>query len=165
MPRRELLASSQRAQLLAFPADEGELIRHYSLSKADLAFVRQHRGDHNRLGVAVQICYLRFPGRVLAEDERPYPPLLGMVAVQLKLSASIWDIYAERDQTRREHLQELINWLQLSQFDRAHYPPAIAGLDARGIKPGVFKNLHLLSRLGSSRHGFVTLADFRLTLV
>jgi len=83
--------------------------------------VRQHRGDHNRLGVAVQIGYLRFPGRVLAEGERPYPPLLGMVAAQLKLSASIWDIYAERDQTRREHLQELIDWLQLSQFDRAHY--------------------------------------------
>jgi len=121
MPRRELLTSAQRAQLLAFPADEGELIRHYSLSKSDLAFVRQHRGDHNRLGVAVQIGYLRFPGRVLAEGERPYPPLLGMVAVQLKLSASIWDIYAERDQTRRAHLQELIDWLQLSQFDRAHY--------------------------------------------
>lgn len=40
---------------------------------------------------------------------------------------------------------------------------AIAGLDARDIKPGVFKNLHVLSRLGSSRHGFVTLADFPLT--
>ena len=83
--------------------------------------MRQHRGDHNRLGVAVQICYLRFPGRVLAEGERTYPPLLGMVAVQLKLSSSIWDIYAERDQTRREHLQELIDWLRLSQFGRAHY--------------------------------------------
>jgi len=33
MPRRELLTSAQRAQLLAFPADEGELIRHYSLRK------------------------------------------------------------------------------------------------------------------------------------
>jgi len=28
MPRRELLTSAQRAQLLAFPVDEGELIRH-----------------------------------------------------------------------------------------------------------------------------------------
>jgi hypothetical protein len=33
-----------------------------------LATVRQHRGDHNRLGFAVQLCYLRYPGRVLAEN-------------------------------------------------------------------------------------------------
>ena len=41
MPRREILTSSQRTQLLAFPDDEGELIRRYTLTKADLAFVRE----------------------------------------------------------------------------------------------------------------------------
>jgi TnpA family transposase len=66
MPRREILTPSQRVQLLALPDDEGELIRRY-LTKADLAFVRQHRGDHNRLGIAVQMCSLRFPGRVLGD--------------------------------------------------------------------------------------------------
>jgi hypothetical protein len=55
MPRREILTSSDRMQLLAFPEDEAELIRRYTLTKADLALVRQHRGDHNRLGIAVQI--------------------------------------------------------------------------------------------------------------
>jgi len=53
MPRGELLTSSERLELLAFPTDEGELIRLYTLTKADLAFGRQHRGDHNRLGIAV----------------------------------------------------------------------------------------------------------------
>jgi TnpA family transposase len=62
MPRREILTSSQRMQLLVFSDDEGELIRRYTLAKADLAFVRQHRGDHNRLGIAIQMCSLRFPG-------------------------------------------------------------------------------------------------------
>jgi hypothetical protein len=33
MPRREILTSSQRMQLLAFPDDEGELIRRYTLTK------------------------------------------------------------------------------------------------------------------------------------
>ena len=55
MPRREILTSSDRMQLLAFPENEGELIRRYTLTKADLAFVRQHRGDHNRLGIAVHV--------------------------------------------------------------------------------------------------------------
>ncbi len=121
MPRRELLTSAQRIELVAPPSDEGELIRRYTLSKADIAFVRQHRGDQNRLGVAVQMAYLWYPSRVLARDERPYPPLLGMLAAQLNLSTSMWDVYAERDQTRREHLQEIIERLQLVQFSRTFY--------------------------------------------
>ena len=51
-------------QLLAFPEHETELIRRYTLTKADLAFVRQRRGDRNRLGIAVQMRSLRFPGWV-----------------------------------------------------------------------------------------------------
>ncbi len=121
MPRRELLTSAQRIELVAPPSDEGELIRRYTLSKADIAFVRQHRGDQNRLGVAVQMAYLWYPSRALARDERPYPPLLGMLAAQLNLSPSMWDVYAERDQTRREHLQEIIERLQLVQFSRTFY--------------------------------------------
>ena len=121
MPRRELLTSAQRIELVAPPSDEGELIRRYTLSKSDIAFVRQHRGDQNRLGVAVQMAYLWYPSRVLARDERPYPPLLGMLSAQLNLSPSMWDVYAERDQTRREHLQEIIERLQLVQFSRTRY--------------------------------------------
>ena len=44
MPRRKLLTPTERLQLLAFPEDAGELIRVLTLSKADIAFVRQHRG-------------------------------------------------------------------------------------------------------------------------
>jgi hypothetical protein len=108
MPRREILTSSQRMQLLVFSDDEGELIRRYTLAKADLAFVRQHRGDHNRLGIAIQMCSLRFPGRVLAENERPPDRLLNLMATQLGISIGAWNIYAQRDETRREHLLELL---------------------------------------------------------
>lgn len=107
MPRREILNSSQRTQLLAFPDDEGELIRRYTLTKADLAFVRQHWGDHNRLGIAVHMCSLRLPGRALGENERPPDRLLNLVATQLGISIVAWDLYARRDETRREHLLEL----------------------------------------------------------
>jgi TnpA family transposase len=66
MPCRGLLAAAQRKALLAFPEDEENLLQYYTLSVRDLATVRQHRGDHNRLGFAVQLCYLRYPGQVLA---------------------------------------------------------------------------------------------------
>jgi TnpA family transposase len=107
MPRRELLTAAQREALLAFPDEEENLLQHYVLSVRDLAAVRQHRGDHNRLGFAVQLCYLRYPGRVLAENETPPAALLGMVAAQLQVQSALWDEYAQRDETRREHLIEL----------------------------------------------------------
>jgi TnpA family transposase len=89
MPRRELLTSTERLQLVAFPDDRGELIRLSTLSADDLAFVRQHRGDHNRLGIAVLLVYLRYPGRVLAEDEVPFAPVLELIAAQLNIPASV----------------------------------------------------------------------------
>src|ERR1700693_5438854 len=45
MPRREILASSQQMQFLAFPDDEGELIRRYTPTTTDLAFVRVTKSD------------------------------------------------------------------------------------------------------------------------
>ena len=117
MPRRELLTPAQRDQLLAFPTDEAELIRLYSLGDADFAFLRPHRGVHNRLGVAVQIAYLRFPGRPIARDETPHAPLLTMVAAQLRAPASAWALYATRDQTRREHSATITRWLGLRALD------------------------------------------------
>jgi TnpA family transposase len=70
------------------------------------------------LGVGIQLCYLRHLGRVLGTDEAPDAQLLDLVAAQLKVPAAVWDLYANRDQTRREHLQEILERLSLKQFDR-----------------------------------------------
>jgi hypothetical protein len=45
------------------PDTQDELIRLYTFSEPDLSLIRQRRGDANRLGVAVQLCLLRFPGQ------------------------------------------------------------------------------------------------------
>jgi hypothetical protein len=134
MPRREILTSSDRAQLLAFPEDEGEWIRRYTLTKTDLAFVRQHRGDHNRLGIAVQMCVLRFPGRVLGENERPPDRLQSLVAAQLGISIVAWDMYAQRDETRREHLLELLSYLGMEQFGIKHYRAMSSWLESTALQ-------------------------------
>ena len=121
MPRREVLTPAERTQLFAFPDNEGELIRLGTLSRTDLMFIRHHRGDHNRLGIAVQMTYLRYPSRVLGESEAPHPPLLEIVAAQLKVAPAAWSYYATRDETRREHLQELLDRSGLRQFAKADY--------------------------------------------
>jgi TnpA family transposase len=69
MPRQLVLSAIERQNLLALPDATDELIRRYTLTEADLVIIRQHRGAANRLGFAVQLCYLRFPGVVLGIEE------------------------------------------------------------------------------------------------
>ena len=61
MARRQRLSETQLAELFEPPTEQRELVRHYTLSDADLAAIRRCRGDHNRLGYALMLCYLRFP--------------------------------------------------------------------------------------------------------
>lgn len=120
MPRRNILTSTERTSLLAFPTTEEELIQHYTFNEQDLSVIRQHRGGHNRLGFAVQLCYLRYPGCVLPTDARPPEALLSMVARQLDLDPALWSQYAKRPETRREHFLELQAWLGLTPFGTSH---------------------------------------------
>ncbi len=120
MPRRELLTDEQRAHLFAFPPDRGELIRLATLTSTDLVFIRQHRQVMNRLGIAVQMIYLRHLGRALGARERPYAPLLELLAEQLYMEPKDWNAYAVRAATRREHLTELFALLQMVSFERSH---------------------------------------------
>ena len=46
----------------AIPADE--LIRFFTLMPGDVAFVKGHRGETSRIGVAVQLCTLPWLGFV-----------------------------------------------------------------------------------------------------
>jgi len=80
------LLADERESLLALPDSRDDLIRRYILSDSDLSIIRQRRGAANRLGFAVQLCYLRFPGAVLGVNQLPFAPLLHLVADQLKIS-------------------------------------------------------------------------------
>ena len=121
MPRRNLLTPAERTSLLAFPATDDEFIQHYTFSESDLSVIRQRRGSHNRLGFAVQLCYLRYPGFALPTDAEPPASLLKIVGRQLRIEPDIWSQYAQRPETRREHLLELQAWLKLTPFAVADY--------------------------------------------
>ncbi|EHL22911.1 transposase-like protein [Acidovorax sp. NO-1] len=125
MPRRSILSAAERDNLLALPDAKEELIRHYTFSDTDLSIIRQRRGPVNRLGFAVQLCYLRFPGVILGVDEPPFSPLLKLVADQLKVSIESWDEYGQREQTRREHLVELQTVFGFQPFTMSHYRQAV----------------------------------------
>jgi hypothetical protein len=128
MPRRSILSATERETLLALPQSRDDLIRYYTFSESDLSLIRQRRGAANRFGFAVQLCYMRFPGIMLAAGESPPQLLLDTVAQQLQLSPEHWAEYGRRDQTRREHLLELQTILCVAPFTATHYRSAIQWL-------------------------------------
>jgi hypothetical protein len=72
------------------------MVRHYTLSSEDLCLISRRRGDPNRLGFTIMLCYLRFPGRILQQGEQPPAALCAFVAEQLGLDAGQFGNYAER---------------------------------------------------------------------
>jgi len=125
MPRRSILSSAERASLLPLPDSNDELIRHYTLNEADLSLIRQRRGDANRLGFAVQLCLLRYPGQGLLPEPSLPVAFLHWIGHQLRIDPTCWLQYAEREETRREHLLELRAYLCIEPFGLAHYKQAV----------------------------------------
>ena len=116
MPRRSILSATERDTLLALPESQDDLIRYYTFNDSDLSLIRQRRGDANRLGFAVQLSLLRYPGYALGTDSEPPEPVIQWVAKQVQADPASWLKYGERDVTRREHAQELRTYLQLAPF-------------------------------------------------
>src|SRR3712207_6345026 len=102
MPRRQLLTADEHASLFGMPSDPDALIRHCTLAPVDLDWLAGRRGAANRLGAAVQLCLLRYPGFGLRAEEDPPESLLAWRARQLDVPAAARADYARRDQTRRE---------------------------------------------------------------
>jgi hypothetical protein len=89
----------------------------------DLAGLRDRalcrcRGDHNRLGYALMLCYLRFPGRGLRAHERPPIPLLAFVADQIEVLPDCIDEYLATERNRQRHAIECQDQLGLRPFGR-----------------------------------------------
>ena len=100
--RRQQLTESQIAALFNPPTEPRELVRHYTLTETDFAMVRRCRGDHSRLGYALMLCYLRYPGRHLHANERPPAALTSFVAEQIDVSANCIKDALASQQTRRQ---------------------------------------------------------------
>src|SRR5580704_3103196 len=111
--RRQQLSEAQNTALLDPPTDQRELGRHYTLFAADLVAIRRCRGDHNRLGHALMLCYLRYPGRPLRGGERPPDSLVAFVAEQIDVLPQSINSYRSAGRSRRSHAAELQDRLRL----------------------------------------------------
>ena len=85
-----------------------ELERFFFLDDADRRLVAKRRGDHNRLGFALQVVTARYVGTFLADPLDVPTKVVDYVAKQLDIAdASCVKAYLEREKTRFEHQWEI----------------------------------------------------------
>ena len=131
MAKRTLLKIQDRHELFDIPTDEDSLIRHYSLSPADRLEIELRRRKQNQLGFAVQLCLMRYPGRTLLPNEVPPPMLLNYIAEQINGDPRLFNLYATREETRREHIGHLQRYLELRSATAEDRRAALrAGIEA-----------------------------------
>lgn len=107
MPRRHILSARQRSLLLDLPTDEASLLRHYILADDDLIHIDRRRRPENRIGFALQLCALRYPGRMLVPGEVIPLAVSAFLGAQLGITGDALIRYAVRRQTRQQHMEVL----------------------------------------------------------
>ena len=107
MAHRTVLTKRQAAALFALPTDRASLEYHYTLADDDVEHIKTRRRSKNQMGFALQLCALRYPGRLLKPGEVIPEDVSSYLAAQLGLQPEDLLPYAVRDVTRREHLGAL----------------------------------------------------------
>uniref|UniRef100_UPI0030160D33 Tn3 family transposase n=1 Tax=Oceanobacillus massiliensis TaxID=1465765 RepID=UPI0030160D33 len=122
MSVKELLTPEQRRDILNLNnLSEFEFTSYYSLSDYDIEVINRHRRDHNRLGFALQLCILRNPGCTLNNMLEIPDNLITYVAKQIDVDPDVFSSYAQRDTTRREHLEEIRQVYGYRNFNNTNY--------------------------------------------
>lgn len=171
MATQDVFSAEELARLRGFPEiNRVELIRYFTLTGADEAFVRQFRTGRNVLGVAVQLCSLPWLGYVPDEVALAPDAAVGRLSQRLGIAMGELRGYGEREQTRTDHLREVAGyagwrpvdtgqWKDLDEFLFArameHDSPKLLFrlaceylLSSRVIRPGV---ILLLRRVAAAR--------------
>jgi TnpA family transposase len=82
MPSRHILTERQRAALFDLPTTEVEMLHHYILADDNVEHIQDRRRPENRIGFALQLCVLRYPGRLLSQGEVIPDKLLRFIGAQ-----------------------------------------------------------------------------------
>jgi hypothetical protein len=106
----EFLTEAQKQSYGRFAGEptEAQLARYFHLDNTDLALIHQHRGDHNRLGFALQLTTVRFLGTFLPDPTQVPSGVLHFLARQLGITEmGIIEKYLDRKATRYSHSTEI----------------------------------------------------------
>ncbi|MGC5051665.1 Tn3 family transposase [Micromonospora sp. DT48] len=171
MATRDVFSEEELARLRGFPeVTRAELIRYFTVTGPDEAFLRKFRTGRNVLGAAVQLCTLPWLGFVPDEVVSAPAAVVGRLSQRLGVPMGELRGYGEREQTRTDHLRQVVaycgwramdtaEWKDLDEFLFArameHDSPKLLFrlaceylISSRVVRPGV---VHLLEHVATAR--------------
>jgi len=115
------------------PPSAAQLERFFHYEERDRALIDRRRGEHNRLGFAVQLGTVRFLGTFLARPTDVPDVVANRVAEELGIAdPGRLAAYAKREPTHREHAGEIQRVYGYRDFSEASAQAELSGwLDAR----------------------------------
>ncbi|GGV86285.1 transposase [Streptomyces gelaticus] len=121
----EFLTDEQAASYGKFKEEptRPELERFFFLDDEDRKLIAKRRGDHSRLGFALQMCTVRYIGRFLPDDPLDVPwVVVEHLAVQLGIEdVSCVKRYTERKPTPYEHAWEIRDAYEYREYEDAEW--------------------------------------------
>ena len=130
MRRKSVLSVLEQNHLMN--PNEDLLEEYHILSESDIGIIQQHRGSENRLGFAIQLCYMRYPGVVMPDT--PSEKVIDFIADQLGISPEKFDDYGKRKNTIYDHSVELQSIFGFSLFTTTTYIEQLSLLENAALK-------------------------------
>lgn len=139
---RELLTPEQRQALMQLPEDEWILGTYFTFSKRDLEVVNKRRREENRLGFAVQLAVLRYPGWPYTHIKSIPDSVIHYISKQIGASSSSLSLYPQRENTLLDHLKEIRSEYDFVTFTLREYRMTFKHLHQLALENG--DAIHLL---------------------
>lgn len=113
-----ILSQEQRKELTTIPENISDYVmaKYYTLSEEDIYHIHTHRRDTNKLGFAIQLCCIKYPGWGFTSTKDIPEKVLNYVSKQLDISPISIHSYGERKNTRAKHIEEICIWYGYKPF-------------------------------------------------
>ncbi|EFP0886702.1 TPA: Tn3 family transposase [Listeria innocua] len=139
---RELLTPEQRQALMQIPQDEWVLGTYYTFAKRDLEIINKRRREENRLGFAVQLAVLRYPGWPYTHIKNIPDSVIHYISKQIGATPSSLSLYPQRENTLWDHLKEIRSEYAFVNFTLKEYRMTFKHLHQLALENG--DAMHLL---------------------
>ena len=113
---KELFSQEQRELFMKIPEDELILATYYTFSKSDLEVIHRHRRDENKIGFALQLALLRYPGWSYSYIKSIPKTVISYIAKQIETGILPARKYPQRDNTLWQHMKEIKEEYNFTSF-------------------------------------------------
>ncbi len=127
---------------MQIPEDEWILGTYFTFSKRDLEIVNKRRREENRLGFAVQLAVLRYPGWPYTHIKSIPDSVIQYISKQIGASPSSLGHYPQRENTLWDHLKEIRSEYDFVTFTLSEYRMTFKYLHQLALENG--DPIHLL---------------------